>query len=175
MIGAVAISFSVQETQKRGGKIYECFSPDKERMTRTVIVLVLVAILFIGYLGFFRKSEQFLIETPHPAPILEQQPSPLPPPPRPISVPPPRDRDTMAQTQQSSDFRDEERKPENLFHPAPLPNNVEMAEESGVASSQVVSQPTIDSFGPESAQNGGEFMGGISAFDKDDVVPYSAF
>lgn len=145
-------------------------------MTRTAIVLALAVVLFIAYLGFFRNAEPFAaIETPHPAPIVEQQPSPAPPPPRPITVPPPREHDPLAPSQQSSKFHDEERKPENLFGPAPMPNNVEMAEESGVASSQVVSQPTIDSFGPEAAQNGGQFMNGIGAFDKDEVVPYSAF
>jgi hypothetical protein len=68
------------------------------------------------------------------------------------------------------------RYPERLFGPAPLPDRTDIAVESGVAGSvnQVVSQ-AIQTFSPDFAQNGGEFIrGGIFANDTFEVPNYSA-
>ena len=60
-------------------------------------------------------------------------------------------------------IRDNLRHPENSFGPGVENNGTRMSVESGVASNTV--RGGVSNFSPEFAQNGGEFMEGISASD----------
>lgn len=94
-----------------------------------------------------------------------------------VRLPPPGDYDPQRDDYGSSDVSDNMRYPERLFGPAPEPNNTEIAVGSGVASplQQTVSQ-AIQTFSPDFAQNGGEFInGGIFANDTYENPNYSAF
>jgi hypothetical protein len=162
--------------------------------TKVVVVLVLATVLFAVYLYFFGKSEGFAVEIPAPAPQIELPPPHLPervvasagpnsPSQRadleepPVRLPEPSERDPYADSYRESNFGDDNRSPEKLFGPAPLPTVTDIARESGVASNVLSPyQPTVEQFNPENAQNGGEFIGGgIFAFDKDEQVNYSQF
>jgi hypothetical protein len=162
--------------------------------TKVGVVLVLATLLFAIYLYFFGKPEGFAIETPAPAPPMEQPPPHLPeriiapagpnspsqqadleePP---VRLPGPKDMDPFAESYRESNFGDDNRAPEKLFGPAPLPTVTDVARESGVASGVLSPyQPSVEQFNPENAQNGGEFIrGGVFAFDKDEQVNYSQF
>lgn len=162
--------------------------------TKVVVVLVLATLLFTGYLYFFGKAEGFAIETPAPAPEIEYPPPHLPeriiapagpnspsqqanleePP---VRLPGPTDMDPYADSYRESNFGDDNRAPEKLFGPAPLPTITDVARESGVASGVLSPyQPSVEQFNPENAQNGGQFIqGGVFAFDKDEQVNYSQF
>lgn len=158
------------------------------------VVLFLAILLFASYLYFFGTPEGFAIETPAPAPAIEYPPPHLPertitpagpnspmqqadledPP---VRVPQPKDNDPFAETYRESNFTDDNRSPEKLFGPAPLPTVTDVARASGVASGTLSPyQPSVEQFNPESAQNGGEFIrGGVFAFDKDAVVNFAEF
>ena len=162
--------------------------------TKTIVVLILAVVFFSVYLYFFAKPEGFAIEIPAPAPFLEQPPphmparvispggpnSPVQQPDLeepPVRLPEPIDNDPYASTQRESNFGDDNRAPEKLFGPAPLPTVTDIARASGVASNVLDgNQPSLEQFNPETAQNGGQFMdGGIFAFDKDVPTHYSEF
>jgi hypothetical protein len=165
---------------------------------KVLIVVVLAIALFAAYSYFFRKSESFAVEIPAPAPVIEQPPPHLPgrviTPAGPNSpaqqadldeppalLPEPKDRDPYGDSYQSSSFGDESRNPEKLFGPAPLPTVTDIAQASGVASSQLSPfQPAVEQFNPETAQNGGAWIktgdeSGIFAFDKDMPTNYASF
>ncbi len=129
---------------------------------------------------------------PAPAPL---QTIPIPEPPRTIQpggpsspnaappeddlperLPGPDDSDPYEESYGSSNMKDNMRYPERLFGPAPKPNKTEIAVSAGVASpfSQPVSQ-ALQTFSPDFAQNGGEFIeGGIFANDAGENPNYSA-
>jgi hypothetical protein len=164
---------------------------------KVLIVLVLALVVFGVYAYIFRKQESFAVEIPAPAPEIEQ-PAPMPgrvitpagpnspaqqadlsePPAR---IPEPRDRDPYDDSYKPSNFGDETRNPEKLFGPAPLPTVTDIAQASGIASSQLSPfQPAVEQFNPENAQNGGAFIRtgdetGIFAFDKDMPTNYASF
>ena len=164
--------------------------------TKTLLVIVLAVLLFGAYVFFFRNPEGFKldIDIPGPAPEQEQPPPHLPgrviapggpnspaqqgdvdePP---ALLPEPTPSDPFAEQHQSSAFGDENRAPEKLFGPAPLPTVTDIAVGSGIASHALSPfQPAVEQFNPETAQNGGEFMrGGIFAYDKDVPTNYSEF
>lgn len=167
-------------------------------MVQQVLVAVLLAAtLFAAYLVFmnsrkaqYQIQEQF--EVPAPAPIITQ---PLPEPPRVISpggpnspnqmpspdmpavrLPGPSDSDPYDESYGSSDMKDNMRQPERLFGPAPSDNVTALAVASGVASSanQVVSQ-ALQTFSPDFAQNGGQFIeSGVFANDTYENPNFSA-
>lgn len=164
------------------------------RVAKLVFVIFLAIIFFGTYVYFFRKSESFAVEVPGEAGILEQPPPHLPerviaqggpqapaqasnPEDAPVRVPPPTPNDPYAQSYQDSDFGDDNRAPQKLFGPAPLPTVTDIARASGVASSTLDGyHPAVEQFNPESAQNGGQFIeGGVFAFDKDVPTNYSEF
>jgi hypothetical protein len=170
------------------------FFPSQRQMkTKVYIVLGVAIVLFLGYVLVFRNSEQFAIETPAPAEIVEQAATTLPervispagpnPPAQrapvsepPVRVPEPEDRDPYADPFQKSTFEDEARAPERSFGPAPLPTVTDIRRSAGIDSVTVGNAPATDQFNPESAQNGGEFMGGgIFANDTDVPTNFSAF
>lgn len=94
-----------------------------------------------------------------------------------VRVSPPGDSDPYDETYGSSEMKDNLRHPERLFGPAPSPTDTAIAEGSGVASptNAVVGQ-ALQTFSPDFAQNGGEFLdGGIFANDTLSDANYSAF
>jgi hypothetical protein len=164
------------------------------RVVKLLFVLLLAVILFVTYTYFFRTSEAFAVEVPGDAGIIEYPSPNLPervispggpqapvqasnPQDAPVRVPPPTPNDPYAQSYQDSDFGDDNRAPQKLFGPAPLPTVTDIARASGVASNVLDgNQPSLEQFNPETAQNGGQFMdGGIFAFDKDVPTHYSEF
>jgi hypothetical protein len=63
-----------------------------------------------------------------------------------------------------------------MFQPGPDNSTHGIAEASGIASaSYSQANQALQSFTPEFAQNGGEFMQGIMANDSSDSGAYSAF
>lgn len=162
---------------------------------QVLVTVLLAALLYAAYL-YFMAPRKYVIEesfeVPAPAPLTT---IPIPEPPRtvapagpnspnvappeddmPVRLPGPDDSDPYDETYGSSAMKDTMRFPERLFGPAPKPNKTELAVGSGVASpeQQVVSQ-AIQTFSPDFAQNGGQFIeGGIFANDTLDDTNYSA-
>ena len=163
-----------------------------------LVAVVFAAILYSIYL-YFQGQRKYVIEEsfegleqPAPAPLMT---IPIPEPPRTVSpsgpnspsqappeddmpqrLPGPDESDPYDETYGSSNMKDNMRYPERLFGPAPTPNKTELAVASGVASphQQVVSQ-ALQTFSPDFAQNGGEFIdGGIFANDTGEEPNYSA-
>lgn len=160
-----------------------------------LIAVVIAALLYCGYLYFLSQRKYVIeesFEVPAPAPL---QTIPIPEPPRliapsgpsspsqappeddmPVRLPGPEDSDPYDETYGSSNMKDNMRYPERLFGPAPKPNKTEIAVSAGVASpeQQRVSQ-ALQTFSPDFAQNGGEFIeGGIFANDAGENPNYSA-
>lgn len=71
--------------------------------------------------------------------------------------------DMMDEVNSETPIRDNLRHPENSFGPGVENNGTRLSVESGVASNTV--SGGVSNFSPEFAQNGGEFMEGISASD----------
>lgn len=160
-----------------------------------VVAILLVVALYLVYLYFTSNRKLVIEETfevPASAPIITQ---PLPEPERtiqpggpnspsqapPHSLPPqrlpgPEDSDPYDETYGSSNLKDNMRYPERLFGPAPQPTNTEIAVGAGVASpEQAVVSQALQTFSPDFAQNGGQFIeGGIFANDAFEVPNYSA-
>lgn len=164
-----------------------------------LIAVLLAAVLYCGYL-YFQPQRKYVIEEsfengmgiPAPAPLTTL---PVPEPPRtvspsgpnppnqappeddmPVRLPGPSDSDPYEENYGSSNLKDNMRYPERLFGPAPKPNKTELAVAAGVASTeqQPVSQ-ALQTFSPDFAQNGGEFIeGGIFANDSGENPNYSA-
>lgn len=165
-------------------------------MVQQILVAVLLAAVLYGAYLYFMSQRKYVIEesfeVPAPAPL---QTIPIPDPPRtvapsgpnspsqappeydePVRLPGPEDNDPYDETYGSSNLKDNMRYPERLFGPAPKPNKGELAVSAGVASEkqQVVSQ-ALQTFSPDFAQNGGEFIeGGIFANDVGENPNYSA-
>lgn len=168
-------------------------------MVQQVLTAVfLAALLFGGYLIFMnyrrqtRYSTEEAFEVPALAPVITQ---PIPEPPRmvapggpnspsakpipdlpPVRLPGPEDSDPYEEDYGSSDMKDNLRQPERLFSAAPADNVTALAVGSGVASpeNQVVSQ-ALQTFSPDFAQNGGQFIeSGVFANDTYEVPNYSA-
>jgi hypothetical protein len=163
-----------------------------------LIAVLLAAVLYCGYL-YFQSQRKYVIEEsfegmgqPAPAPIITL---PIPEPPRtvspsgpnppnqappeddmPVRLPGPSDSDPFEESFGSSNLKDNMRYPERLFGPAPKPNKTELAVGAGVASpEQQVTSQALQTFSPDFAQNGGEFIeGGIFANDSGENPNYSA-
>jgi hypothetical protein len=150
--------------------------------TQTTIAIVLAAILFVAYLqvsGFYAsrdsfKSRNMIPEMPEEAvapPILV--PPPMPVPVMKQRLDEPQNSDPYDDTRGDSDIKDNLRHPERLFGPTSSPDDTDTAVSSGVASP--LTNNTLQSFSPEYAQNGGEFIpGGIFANDTFETPNYSA-
>jgi hypothetical protein len=167
------------------------------QMKSQIVVAVLFAgILFLAYQMYVNlKYEKLMIEETFiaPAPIVTQ---PIPEPERTISpggpnspnqmpppthdtnerLPGPEDSDPLDDSYGSSNMKDNMRYPERLFGPAPKPINTTIPVASGTASQLTSGVNTaLQTFTPEFAQNGGEFIsGGIFANDVFDNPNYSA-
>lgn len=71
--------------------------------------------------------------------------------------------DPLAEVNSETPIQDNLRHPENSFGPGVENNGTQLSVNSGVASNSV--KGGTSNFSPEFAQNGGEFMAGISASD----------
>ncbi len=170
-------------------------------MVQQIFVAVLLAALLYSAFLYYQSQRKYVIEEsfegigmgiPAPAPLIHL---PIPEPPRtvassgpnspsqappeddmPVRLPGPEDSDPYDEDYGSSNMKDNMRYPERLFGPAPKPNKTELAVSAGVASpvQQPVSQ-ALQTFSPDFAQNGGEFIeGGIFANDVGENPNYSA-
>jgi len=84
--------------------------------------------------------------------------------------------DPYEQNEESSSMPERLRHPERMFQPGPDNSTLGIAEASGVASSSASQAGNaLQTFTPEFAQNGGEFMQGIMANDTSEPGGYSAF
>ena len=83
-------------------------------------------------------------------------------------------RDPYEATEESASVPERLRHPERMFQPAPSNQTHDIAVASGVASAQHAST-ALNSFMPEFAQNGGEFMQGIFANDTSEPGGFSPF
>jgi hypothetical protein len=85
-------------------------------------------------------------------------------------------RDPLDDPNSSEDLQDNLRHPERMFSPGLKPTDTNTAVMSGVASATSMTSPqAIQTFAPEMAQNGGEFMQGIAANDTLTDSEYAAF
>ena len=165
-----------------------------QMVQQILIAVVLAGILYSAYLYFFAPRKYVIeeaFETPAPAPLMT---IPIPEPPRTVApagpnspsmappeddmpqrLPGPEDSDPYDESYGSSNMKDNMRYPERLFGPAPKPNKTELAVGAGVASENGGVNQALQSFSPEFAQNGGEFLeGGIFANDALENPNYSA-
>lgn len=85
-------------------------------------------------------------------------------------------RDPLDDPNSSNDLQDNLRHPERMFSPGVKPADVDRSVMSGVASSRsLTSSQALQTFAPEMAQNGGEFMQGIAANDTMSDTEFAAF
>ena len=160
-----------------------------------ITVLLFVGYLFVQYYMFERERFQMpYAAIPAAAPPVVQQVSAeeertVSPggPGAPNQMPPSRDReaerlpgpvdkDPYDETYGSSNMKEDLRHPERFFGPAPTADNVVIAAASGVAGLPGSTTPqAIQTFSPDFAQNGGEFVDGIFANDAGENPNYSAF
>lgn len=163
-------------------------------LDKVLLAVFVAALLYFGYLIVQNKlfSEGFEVPARAP-PVFVDPPADIP---RTISpggsstpnqaapptgrmverLPGPDDNDPYDESYGSSQIKDNLRYPERFYGPAPQPTNTAIALESGVAgleTSQVA--PAIQTFSPELAQNGGQFIdGGVFANDTTGNPNYSA-
>ena len=84
--------------------------------------------------------------------------------------------DPFVEVNSSSDIQNNLRNPERMFSPGIKPQNTTAAVMSGVGSNEShVTAQALQTFVPEMAQNGGEFMKGIAANDTLGDAEYAAF
>ena len=164
---------------------------------KTLFAVGITVLLFVGYLFaqyYMFGKERF--EVPMVAPPVVQQvsaepervvspggpgtPNQMPLPSSAGAVerlPGPVDKDPYDETYGSSNMKEELRHPERFFGPAPTADNVAIARASGVAGLPGSTTPqAVQTFSPDFAQNGGEFVdGGIFANDTADSPNFSAF
>lgn len=160
---------------------------------KVLLAVLLSAGLFVVYLVFTKQLKIEAFEVPAPAPpVLNYPPADIP---RTISpggpntpnqvappeavverLPGPVDSDPYDETYGSSNIKDNLRYPERFYGPAPQPTNTQIALESGLAGIESA-KPAIalQTFSPEMAQNGGQFIeGGVFANDTNENTEYSA-
>jgi hypothetical protein len=171
---------------------------------KLLLAVILAAVLFGGYLlltaayPYTFGGEPFYpnvknASQPDMAPPVEQYPSVEPervltpggpsapnakvaPPPEELESPEVNAKDPYDNPNGSSFMQDNLRHPERSFSPGVQPTNTSLAVESGVASQyeQTTSQ-AIQMFSPETAQNGGMFLQGVSANDTLQESEYATF
>jgi len=165
--------------------------------SQIVVAILLAGVLFLAYQLYLNLySDKLMIEETFiaPAPLVTQ---PIPEPERTIApggpsspsqmpprscdteerLPGPEDSDPLDDSYGSSNMKDNMRYPERLFGPSPPPVNTTIPVASGTASTLTSGVNTaLQTFKPEFAQNGAEFIpGGIFANDVFDNPNYSSF
>jgi hypothetical protein len=164
----------------------------KPQMSFRVGLLFAILAILAAALWFMPKDGFLNLNTSTAAPDLEQPPRLYPArnmvPAGPSSpnqmAPPDESRLTMpevasdpyAPNEESASMPERLRHPERMFRPAPSNNTAEIGQASGIAS-MVANQTesSMQSFAPEMAQNGGEFMNGIFANDSSEMGSFSEF
>jgi hypothetical protein len=171
---------------------------------KLLLAVILASALFVGYLlltaaypGTFGKESFYPnvsnASMPDEAPPVQQYPtvepsrviSPggpstpnakVPSPPEEIDPPEVNAKDPYDNSNGSSNIQDNLRHPERAFAPGVKPTITSIAVDSGVASQyeQTTSQ-AIQQFSPETAQNGGMFLQGVSANDTLQESEYATF
>jgi hypothetical protein len=162
-------------------------------LDKVFLAVFVAALLYFGFLIVTKKFTSESFDVPGSAPVITM-PAPVEPP-RVITpggsntpnqmapseaplprLPGPEDHDPYEQSYGSSNIRDNLRHPERFFGPAPQQKNVDIVLASGVAGIQSEqSAAAVQTFSPELAQNGGEYMeGGIFANDTAEDTSYSA-
>lgn len=160
---------------------------------KVLLAVLLSAGLFVVYLIFTKQLKIEAFEVPAPAPpVLAYPPADIPrtitsggpstpnqalPPEAVVErLPAPVDSDPYDESYGSSNIKDNLRYPERFYGPAPQPTNTQIALESGIAGIETASPAAaLQTFSPEMAQNGGQFIeGGIFANDTSENVSYSA-
>ncbi len=167
--------------------------------------IVVVLILYIGYQLILKHTplgsgdsgsdkDQFANYTPAYADVPDNVPMPILEGPRTVMgsgpSPPsqaaphntiriasePEATDGYAEMNEGADAPERLRHPERMFRPAPPMDVVDAMTESGIgaAASQATAN-SMETFAPEFAQNGGEFMNGIFANDTSEPSNFSAF
>lgn len=160
---------------------------------KVLLAVFISALLFVSYLFFTNqlKIEGFDVPAVAP-PVLDYPPADIPrtispggsntpnqqapPDPAPERLPGPVDSDPYDESYGSSNIKDNLRYPERFFGPAPQPTNTQIALEAGLAGIESAKPAAaIQTFSPEMAQNGGQFMeGGIFANDTLEKVEFSS-
>ncbi len=160
---------------------------------KVLLAILLSAGLFVVYLVFTKQLKIESFEVPAPAPpVLNYPPADIPrtitsggpntpnqaAPQEPVieRLPGPVDSDPYDETYGSSNIKDNLRYPERFYGPAPQPTNTQIALESGLAGIESASPAiALQTFSPEMAQNGGQFIeGGVFANDTNEKSTYSA-
>lgn len=159
---------------------------------RLFLAVIIAAVVFLAYSIFVSYQSKEAFEVPAPAPPVYQ---PIPEPPRTVApagpnppnqappedmpavrLPAPKDSDPYEEDYGSSDIQDNMRYPERLFGPAPQPNNTSLAVGADVASyHEATVAEAIQTFKPELAQNGGQFMEGIYPNDTESNSNFSTY
>jgi hypothetical protein len=158
---------------------------------RIGLLFGLLIVLAVGL--WFMPREGFTpLNTSTAAPVIERQPIVYPArnvagggPSSPNQMAPPDEmrmsspevaNDPYAPNEESAAIPERLRHPERMFQPGPDNSTRGIAEASGIAS-ESASQAgnALQTFTPEFAQNGGEFMQGIMANDTSEPGGYSAF
>jgi hypothetical protein len=89
-------------------------------------------------------------------------------------IPPPEASDPMSETVEDANAPEMLRHPERSFSAGVVPEQVQIAEDSGLTGSTVNSAQAFQQFSPEYVQNGGAFFGTVSATEIENPN-YSAF
>jgi len=157
------------------------------------IGLLLGLLFLLSAILWFMPREGFQsLNTSAPAPVLQHQPVIYPArnvvpggPSTPNQAPdyteermtsPEVANDPYAPNEESAAIPERLRHPERMFQPGPDNSTRGIAEASGIASASASQAGNaLQTFTPEFAQNGGEFMQGIMANDSSDPGMYSAF
>ena len=157
------------------------------------IGLLLGLLVALSVILWYMPREGFKsLDTSAAAPIVEYQPTIYPArniavsgPSAPNELPPPQEvriaspevaHDPYEETEESASIPQRLRHPERMFNPAPSKEVREIAVASRVASASASQAANaLNSFTPEFAQNGGEFMQGIFANDSSEPGMYSEY
>jgi hypothetical protein len=151
-----------------------------------LLVLLAVALWFLPRDGFQNLNVSAA------APILERQPviyparrvasagpaspSQAPPDDEVVMTTPEMPHDPYEEPQDSASIPERMRYPERMFEPAPANDVSAIVEPAGIGSmSASRASHALNAFAPEVAQNGGEFMQGISANDTAEPGAFSAY
>jgi len=160
--------------------------------TRIAIAVLVAFIVFAVYSWYSTKNfdgfdinSQVYSAAPAPAPACAESPriispaGPGAPNERPeqkaFIVPPEEPYDPQEQTYESAEHPDRLRHPERAFGPGLEQSDVETPVAAGIASNYSnVTARANQVFGPEFAQNGGDFMDGVVASDSSMTTEYSS-
>jgi hypothetical protein len=161
-------------------------------MNGRILAAVLIAFILFGvYSWYTRKpSETFdinkqmyqptIVTQPPPVPVVHHvvpsgpnMPSQLPPPTMPpVIIQEERPFDPQEQSHESAAIPEKLRYPERMYSPGLNNDETNTAVTAGIASK--VTKQSNQEFGPEFAQNGGNFMGEVVANDTSVETNYSA-